>query len=88
MEAEKGITFYPTAGEDIHLCPEDIQHHVRFFATGSFGGGRKTPTPVEVFTFTGGWGIVPDDYLDGFPSSSEYYQEIQAFKAANAVSTS
>lgn len=72
-----------TNSKEISICKEDIKHHTRFFGTGSFGGGRKTPTPVELLTFTGAFGVVPDDYLDQFPPESEYYEDIQKFKMAS-----
>jgi hypothetical protein len=68
--------------KEISFCKEDFKHHTRFFSTGSFGNGRKTPTPVEVFTFTGAFGVVADDYLDQFPPESYHYEEIQKFKSS------
>ncbi len=79
------IEFLATDNKDFNICNEDFKHHARFFATGNFGDGRTTPTPVEVYTFTSGFGVVPDDYLDQFPPESAHYEEIQAFKSqANA----
>lgn len=78
------IHFIPGDNKKISICKEDAEHHAKFFATGSFGGGRKTPTPVEVFTFTAGFAVVPSDYLDKFTPESIYYDEIQKYKAENA----
>jgi len=69
--------------KEISICKEDLEHHAKFLATGSFGDGRNTPTPVEVFTFTSNFGVVPEDYLDKFPPESVHYDEIQKYKAEN-----
>jgi len=72
--------------KEIRFCKEDIAHNVRFFGTGFFGNGRTTPTPVEIFTFTGNCGILDADYLEQFPPGSEYYEEIQNFKSSQKTS--
>lgn len=70
-----------TNNKVISICKADIDHHIRFFGTGSFREGRKTPTPVELFTFNGAFGVVADNYLDQFPPESDHYEEIQKFKS-------
>jgi hypothetical protein len=80
------IEFLVIDNKEFNICNEDARHHARFFSTGNFGDGRTTPTPVEVFTFTSGFGIVADNYLDQFPPESAHYKEIQEFKSQTNAS--
>lgn len=64
----------------IWICKEDLEHHTKFFGTGSFTDGRTTPTPIEAFELTEQFGVVPPDYLDRFTIASQWYEEIQVYK--------
>lgn len=72
--------FKPDDQAEVWFCQADMSHHMRFFATGSFKDGRNTPTPVEVCESLLPLGLIEESYLDSFPPSSVWYDEIQAYK--------